>query len=316
MCHLISVFRPVDVYPCVTEEEKWSRDVSIDNLFGHLCTGTGSTYERKTHLHSEQPSISSMKGEARTRSSQEYADTGPLEVQQSANWSLAAIISDGNSNSLRSVDTATETRREVPTGILKNAHTMPRISQKWSARTPFGSNDPIIGNESSWLEHNGPDRISAKSQPSSSAIKPAIQCGTMQPEVSPTDNRSSKERRDITQKVGLQARLGSPPANSKSRPGNDDHRAAGRKCDASPQRKLTDDHAVSEAELSLADSVFESENEANLPSGSNAARLETDRIQRRKEIFQALRGDDGQIWGRHVSLLCSDSGHYEEEMEL
>jgi len=39
LCHLISVFKPKDIYPCTTDETRWCRKVSIRSLFGHLCSG-------------------------------------------------------------------------------------------------------------------------------------------------------------------------------------------------------------------------------------------------------------------------------------
>ncbi|KAL8724304.1 MAG: hypothetical protein Q9166_008021, partial [cf. Caloplaca sp. 2 TL-2023] len=50
MCHLLSVFRPLDVYPCVTDEESWSPTISIESLFGHLCTGTSFLHDQEMRL--------------------------------------------------------------------------------------------------------------------------------------------------------------------------------------------------------------------------------------------------------------------------
>lgn len=47
MCHLLSVFKPRDVYPCVTDQETWTRDVSVEELFSHLCSGNSFCYDRE-----------------------------------------------------------------------------------------------------------------------------------------------------------------------------------------------------------------------------------------------------------------------------
>lgn len=39
LCHIVSVFKPKDIYPCTTDETSWSQEVSIRTLFGHLCSG-------------------------------------------------------------------------------------------------------------------------------------------------------------------------------------------------------------------------------------------------------------------------------------
>ena len=41
LCHLISAFRPKDVWPCTVDRDKWARNgTSIQKLFGAHCSGT------------------------------------------------------------------------------------------------------------------------------------------------------------------------------------------------------------------------------------------------------------------------------------
>ncbi|KAI4258097.1 MAG: hypothetical protein LQ352_001340 [Teloschistes flavicans] len=47
MCHLLSVFKPRDVYPCVTDRETWTRKFSMEGLFSHLCSGDSFCYDRE-----------------------------------------------------------------------------------------------------------------------------------------------------------------------------------------------------------------------------------------------------------------------------
>lgn len=35
----MEAFNPVDVYPCTTDEETWHSDISMEALFGHVCSG-------------------------------------------------------------------------------------------------------------------------------------------------------------------------------------------------------------------------------------------------------------------------------------
>ncbi|KAI4099793.1 MAG: hypothetical protein LQ339_005815 [Xanthoria mediterranea] len=50
LCHFLSIFRPVDIYPCVTDKENWSPEVSIEGLFGHLCRGTVFSHDHEMRL--------------------------------------------------------------------------------------------------------------------------------------------------------------------------------------------------------------------------------------------------------------------------
>ncbi|WEW58316.1 hypothetical protein PRK78_003784 [Emydomyces testavorans] len=40
LCALVEAFRPKDVYPCTVDADSWTESVSMQNLFGHLCSGT------------------------------------------------------------------------------------------------------------------------------------------------------------------------------------------------------------------------------------------------------------------------------------
>jgi hypothetical protein len=37
---LVEAFKPKDIFPCTVDPSTWSEEVSIRNLFGHLCSGT------------------------------------------------------------------------------------------------------------------------------------------------------------------------------------------------------------------------------------------------------------------------------------
>lgn len=54
MCHLLSVIRTMDVWPCVTNEESWARGVMIKTLFGHLSSGTRFSYDDEMRLKSDK----------------------------------------------------------------------------------------------------------------------------------------------------------------------------------------------------------------------------------------------------------------------
>ncbi|KAL9612913.1 MAG: hypothetical protein Q9167_002496 [Letrouitia subvulpina] len=67
LCHLVSTFKPSDIYPC-TFDENWGWERSIENLFGHLCRGTVFCYDEQMQ---------------RRRADAESLDT-PLEAEAEA----------------------------------------------------------------------------------------------------------------------------------------------------------------------------------------------------------------------------------------
>jgi hypothetical protein len=38
LCELVTAFRPKDVFPCTVDEERWTPELSMQNLFGDLCS--------------------------------------------------------------------------------------------------------------------------------------------------------------------------------------------------------------------------------------------------------------------------------------
>ncbi|KAL8926945.1 MAG: hypothetical protein Q9172_001606 [Xanthocarpia lactea] len=67
--------------------------------------------------------------------------------------------------------------------------------------------------------------------------------------------------------------------------------------------------------LSLADSMFELKETG--PSDPNTGRrTDPRRIQYRKEIYKAVKCDDGHIWGREYSLVSTAARHDQDDLEL
>ncbi|MCJ1466635.1 hypothetical protein MMC07_005255 [Pseudocyphellaria aurata] len=55
LCHLISVFKPADVYPCCVDEASWTCNVSIESLFGRLCSGNKFAHDTEMLLLHTKP---------------------------------------------------------------------------------------------------------------------------------------------------------------------------------------------------------------------------------------------------------------------
>ncbi|CAG7918296.1 unnamed protein product [Penicillium olsonii] len=48
LCGLVAAFRPKDLYPCTVDSAKWNENVSMERLFGHLCSDRRFSHD--THM--------------------------------------------------------------------------------------------------------------------------------------------------------------------------------------------------------------------------------------------------------------------------
>jgi DNA cross-link repair 1C protein len=121
LCGLVAALKPGDIYPCTVEEDTWTEDVSMQRLFGHLCSGAVFHHDgemrflRHQRLENEQPSKKrpkrrnvddSQESPSVPNTSQEY-DTAPEPDKQSQSQ-----IANGKSPKPENVPVVSE--EEVP----------------------------------------------------------------------------------------------------------------------------------------------------------------------------------------------------------
>lgn len=85
LCHLVEVFRPVDIHPCTVEEATWIWDFSMESLFGHLCSGTVFAHDKDMiSLESQRAELQTSKRERAEDhdSSENTQKSQGLEVSQ------------------------------------------------------------------------------------------------------------------------------------------------------------------------------------------------------------------------------------------
>ncbi|RAH79584.1 hypothetical protein BO86DRAFT_457776 [Aspergillus japonicus CBS 114.51] len=46
LCDLVAAFKPQDIHPCTVDPVTWTEDISMQNLFGHLCSGTEFAHDQ------------------------------------------------------------------------------------------------------------------------------------------------------------------------------------------------------------------------------------------------------------------------------
>ncbi|GKZ35358.1 hypothetical protein AbraIFM66950_005986 [Aspergillus brasiliensis] len=62
LCHLVSAFKPKDVYPCTVDPVSWDEGDSMQTLFGHLCSATGFAHDQQMRdLTANDPEIRARK---------------------------------------------------------------------------------------------------------------------------------------------------------------------------------------------------------------------------------------------------------------
>ncbi|KAF8474289.1 hypothetical protein BDZ91DRAFT_713996 [Kalaharituber pfeilii] len=85
--HLVGKFRPIDVYPCVVDEQNWSEASSIQTLFGELCTGDCFAHDNEMQLQRQLLRESEKRDNAETKNtlvlSNESSQLSDEETQRS-----------------------------------------------------------------------------------------------------------------------------------------------------------------------------------------------------------------------------------------
>ncbi|PYH44804.1 putative DNA repair protein [Aspergillus saccharolyticus JOP 1030-1] len=83
LCDLVAAFRPKDIHPCTVDPGTWTEEVSMQNLFGHLCSATVFAHdELMRHLTTTDKEL--MHRRKRLREEAEALSVTPQSTQQSS----------------------------------------------------------------------------------------------------------------------------------------------------------------------------------------------------------------------------------------
>lgn len=368
MCHFLSVFQPIDVYPCVTDEESWTPEISIEGLFGHLCTGTVFSHDHEMrlirdvgtvpHPKSSPQRSSCERGESATPKSSRFGPRpgrGPLSLQPASGRPSPAVgeASDEHSGSVfpnkcqGTTDIGTPTICRAKLGMPSRERPEPKDGG-FLARSFLGWLDPQ-GGESGRTKRTVSEKIDREHVNTTTKRKRNIsprtaRSGPDDGELgnSPIDRIHQQQGQSNPLDVGLQGSVQDDDASCRlsSREGTNTCRekppitGTGTQydplalSDTSPSEMDTEEddetqlHATvdepydrrsrSGSPVSLADSTFNSS-----PSDPHTGKsTDPRRIQLRKEIYKAVKGDDGHIWGREYSLVSTNTRHDQDDLEL
>lgn len=79
LCEFVSAFKPKEIFPCTIESENWSEEVSMSNLFGHLCSGDTFTHDNHMRdiMAQKQPNPDAMSEDTNSQGSSNSSSSSP-----------------------------------------------------------------------------------------------------------------------------------------------------------------------------------------------------------------------------------------------
>ncbi|KAL8811764.1 MAG: hypothetical protein Q9200_001530 [Gallowayella weberi] len=360
MCHLLSIFRPKDVYPCVTDEKSWTPEISIETLFGHLCTGNRFSHDLEmqfVHGCARAPESSPRRNSSKKASNAapQSSSCGSESSKDSIKSPLASEQPDSALANVSGMEysSARSVKRRA-TGEISR-HRTSRVKLQGSSQGYSARHEKCVLSRSfsGWLSPVGRESLAADRTFSESSkgrhvnSTPKGEQTSLSPLRVPFNPKSGVPKESQSRRTcklqGESSHLnashqGLPHNNGKSCPASttDENLSTKnnlRKSSAStPSRPLElsatfaskteadadqdgttqfDDRIEQKSRgsrcgtpVSVADSLFESQeacpSSSKITGGSNPHR-----ISYRKEIYKAVRRDDGYVWGKDYGLLST-----------
>ncbi|KAE8352927.1 putative DNA repair protein [Aspergillus coremiiformis] len=139
LCELVSAFKPKDIYPCTVDPLTWDEDVSMQSLFGHLCSGTEFAHDQ--HMRYMIANDEELRSKKRARD-----EEASLQSSQASSIQLDSIprtptdpTTSNPDNEMSPVHPETQLGTTTPQSRHHNTHPRPISS---SDRIPLPSSPP------------------------------------------------------------------------------------------------------------------------------------------------------------------------------
>ena len=322
---MVKAFEPVDVYPCTVDEDYLDLSVSIASLFGHLCFGTTFAHDEEMELLASQRET--LKRGTHDLDSQSMPSSGEASVNQRVTSPLPSVLgseSDPESHALNNLDRVPKRPRTSPP-FLRDRRGDPKMSLPTEVSTLRQSFPRLKRSFGRYLSQSTRENLSAptkSSNPDSSSnlgtsqtalsgnqghfVAPHLRNNTR---ANTVGNEHSVNCRVVvrpgTQAEPIELSDGDPQGNQDGDflldelPEPDD--VPGANCES---------QLGFETQVTISDTVFESQSSRNSNPDSRAVRL-----QHRKEAYKAAKESSG-IWGVDYGLISSSAHHGNEEVEL
>lgn len=303
LCDLVKAFEPVDVYPCTIDEDYMNLSVSIEYLFGHLCSGTTFAHDEDMKMLASQRETLKRRGSDRDSQTK----TSSREV------SPASLLVSGSDPESHALDDLERLPKRLRTGVLSPKRKLPGFKQnfrsylkqrkKEKTSTPKSS-DPPSNNIS---DRTGTSHTAAFGHQGPSVgpdLENDMNANTLQNEI--------LANRPIDVHRGTQAE---PIELSDGDPSSQGNGAGEFLFEEMPepndtQIALSESQVDPETQVTLSDAAFESQS-----SHKSDPDIKAMRLQKRKEAYKAAKEPSG-IWETYYGLISSNAHHGEEEVEL
>lgn len=290
LCELVNSFRPLDVYPCTVDEENWSPEDGVENLFGHSCSGTTFAHDRKMELLATRRPSSQLETDDDTVQSLTSSRAASVESHLSYDMEKAfgAVKRpfpdhDHSHQSLSEQDLHAKRQRHSLPSACRDQESA-GISREWFDKMKMSFREPPSRKQgkSTWSIKNGHNSRNVADRFKGTQMEP-IEL----PDVTPPS--SGDEAGDFLLDEIPEPISASEPAQ------------------ASPSGP--------ETQISISDAAFESACETQSPLRTLPEEARLDRVQRRKRAYKAAKDING-CWETDHALISSFDGHGEEEIEL
>lgn len=318
LCHLLEALRPKDVYPCAVDEEDWSWEVSVENLFGHLCSGDVFAHDQKMRMREGQGrALNASRGLKRRQDTERLPRSTPpregdVEQSQAENrppehisrqrpgssylrerWggmSQATMISRSPLLPERPGQEETEITTSSAPSPTKTPSPVPNLC---AIRSSFNQ---LLGSK------NEPDgQTHSVSKPTQTHREffaaPNLASGQTTSEIFETS--TLKRNPSSTQAEPIEL---SDEDDDATCPGSEGCNS-GNLPEEFPNPKTESQHSTG-TQLTLSDAAFDSQGSENKT-----------KVLRRKEAYKAAKGLSG-VWRVNHGLVSSGADHGEEEIEF
>ena len=348
LCHLVEVFRPVDIHPCTVEEATWIWDFSMESLFGHLCSGTVFAHDKDMlSLESQRAELQTSKRERaedhdsseNTQNSQdlevsEDQDMGsrsertalPASLNQSQKrWRASPVTSEDCSEK----SLVTMASRPKSTSVFGQRINSIRSSfQDWAdlaagiSQSPSPTPSPV-SDKTERLSRDPTESIfdpaRTKSTPkpevaiSNVGTSPIARIGEASADPASEEFRYTRRKSPLGGPISPLTRSGAPESPVEL---SDDLESVSEIQNASfvtvpeIQSSPVEKDPSSGSQSSLDDSIFESEE-----SCYGSPESKSQKTRRRKEAYRAALGQNGLSWDND-RMISSRGGHANPEVEL
>lgn len=345
LCHLVDVFRPIDIHPCTVEEATWMRDFSMESLFGHLCSGTVFVHDKEMiSLESQRAELQNSKRERdeghdssnNTRTSQDLEVSQNQDIDSSGQrtalpasptqcqkrWRASSVTPEEYS------EKSSVTMTSRPKSILifgQRIHSIRSSFQTWVdlaaevSQSPSPTPSPVSDNTERRSRDSTDYPVLAKSTSKLEVAigimgtSPRARIGEASADITSEESRSAERGSALGSRIPPLTRSGAQESPVEL---SDDSENDGEvrnysfvtvpEIQSSPVNKDTS----SESQTSLDDSFFESEE-----SCYGSPEFKSEKTRRRKEAYRAALGQNGLSWDDD-RMISSCGGHAIPEMEL